>query len=89
MGWWPSKLCVILNWTIEIGYGLVDTLVAGLILSAVNGNGMSVVVGIVISALITVQSLPPNSHFPKKQRSLILLCPVGGRDLRHKEFPCI
>ncbi|KIX07147.1 uncharacterized protein Z518_05124 [Rhinocladiella mackenziei CBS 650.93] len=53
MGWWPSKLCVILNWTIEIGYGLVDTLVAGLILSAVNGDGMSVIVGIVVSALIT------------------------------------
>jgi len=60
MGWWPSKLCVILNWVIEIGYGLVDCLVAGLILSAVNGKGMSVIVGIVISALITVST----SSFP-------------------------
>lgn len=67
MGWWPSKLCVILNWTIEIGYGLVDTLVAGLILSAVNGNGMSVIVGIVISALITVQTLPSIPIFETKQ----------------------
>ncbi|EXJ90184.1 hypothetical protein A1O1_03283 [Capronia coronata CBS 617.96] len=53
MGWWPSRICVILNWVIEMGYGLVDCLVAGLILSAVNGRGMSVIVGIVISAVIT------------------------------------
>jgi purine-cytosine permease-like protein len=57
MGWWPSRLCVILNWVIEMGYGLVDCLVAGLLLSAVNGEGMSVIVGIVISALITVSSM--------------------------------
>lgn len=54
MGWWPSKICVVLNWIIEIGYGLVDCLIAGLLLSAVNGHGMSPIVGIVISALITV-----------------------------------
>lgn len=53
MGWWPSKLCVILNLVIELGYGVVDTIVAGLILSAVNGNGMSVIVGIVVAALIS------------------------------------
>lgn len=53
MGWWPSKLCVILNLAIEIGYGLIDCLVGGLLLSAVNGGGMSVIVGIVIVALIT------------------------------------
>jgi purine-cytosine permease-like protein len=53
MGWWPSKLCVILNLCIEVGYGLIDCLVGGLLLSAVNGGGMSVIVGIVIVALIT------------------------------------
>ena len=53
MGWWPAKLCVLLNWVIEIGYGLVDCLIAGLILSAVNGGNMTVIVGIVVSALIT------------------------------------
>jgi purine-cytosine permease-like protein len=52
MGWWPSKLCVLLNLVIELGYGLIDCLVGGLLLSAVNG-GMSVIVGIVIVALIT------------------------------------
>lgn len=58
MGWWPSKICVVLNWVIEIGYGLVDCLIAGLLLSAVNGHGMSPIVGIVISALITVNHVP-------------------------------
>ena len=53
MGWWPSKLCVVLNLVIELGYGLIDCLVGGLILSAVNGGGMSVIVGIVIVAIIT------------------------------------
>lgn len=53
MGWWPSKICVLLNIVIELGYGVVDCLVAGLILSAVNGGGMTVVVGIIITAIIT------------------------------------
>lgn len=53
MGWWPSKFCVLLNLVIELGYGLVDCLVGGLILTAVNGGGMTVIVGIVIVAIIT------------------------------------
>ncbi len=31
MGYWPSKLCVVLNIVIEVGYGLIDCLVAGLV----------------------------------------------------------
>ncbi|KAH8676223.1 permease for cytosine/purines, uracil, thiamine, allantoin-domain-containing protein [Xylariales sp. PMI_506] len=53
MGYWPSKLCVLLNLVIELGYGLVDCLVSGLILSAVNGAGLTVIVGIIITAIIT------------------------------------
>lgn len=53
MGWWPAKLCVLLNLVIELGYGLVDCLVAGFILSAVSGFRMTVIVGIIISAIIT------------------------------------
>ncbi|KAJ9150161.1 hypothetical protein NKR19_g5385 [Coniochaeta hoffmannii] len=41
MGWWPSRLCVLLNIVIMLGYGLVDILAAGQILSAVNGAGLS------------------------------------------------
>lgn len=53
MGYWPSKLCVLLNIVIEVGYGVVDCLVAGLILNAVSGYRMTVIVGIVVSAIPT------------------------------------
>lgn len=52
MGWWPSKIVVILNIVVLLGYGMIDCVVAGQILSAVSGNTMSVVVGIIIVAII-------------------------------------
>lgn len=57
MGWWPSRLCVLLNIVIMLGYALIDLLIAGQIMSHINGNGMSVVVGVVISAIITLAIL--------------------------------
>ncbi|CAK7221831.1 Vitamin B6 transporter [Sporothrix curviconia] len=54
MGWWPNKICVLLNLVIELGYGLVDALLAGQILSAVNGGGMSVIVGVIIATVIVL-----------------------------------
>ena len=54
MGWWPSKLIVVLNIVVLLGYSLLDCVVGGQILSAVSPNGsMSVVVGIIIVAVIT------------------------------------
>ena len=54
MGWWPSKLIVILTLIILIGYSLIDVVVAGQILSAVSSNGsLSIIVGIVITAVIS------------------------------------
>jgi purine-cytosine permease-like protein len=53
MGWWPSKLVTILNIIVLLGYALIDCVVAGQVLSAVSGNTMSVVVGIIITAIIT------------------------------------
>ncbi|KAJ5887453.1 hypothetical protein N7495_007494 [Penicillium taxi] len=53
MGYWPSKLCALLNIAIMLGYGMIDCLVGGQILSAVSGGGMTVVVGIIIVAIIT------------------------------------
>ncbi|KAF1930635.1 purine-cytosine permease FCY21 [Didymella exigua CBS 183.55] len=52
MGWWPSKIVVVLNIIVLLGYGMIDCVVAGQILSAVSGERMSVVVGIVIVAVI-------------------------------------
>lgn len=54
MGWWPSKLVVILNIIVLLGYSLIDCVVAGQILSAVSPhNSLSLVVGIIIVAVMT------------------------------------
>lgn len=53
MGWWPSKIVVVLNIIVLLGYSLIDCVVAGQILSAVSTNDMSVAVGIVVVAVIT------------------------------------
>lgn len=54
MGWWPVKLCVLLNLVILLGYSMIDAVIAGQILSAVSPNGsLTVSVGIVITALLT------------------------------------
>lgn len=45
MGWWPSKIIVLLNLIQMIGYCLIDCVVGGQILSAVSPNGISVEVG--------------------------------------------
>ena len=52
MGWWPAKVVVVLNIIVLLGYGMIDCVVAGQILSAVAGGSMSVVVGIIIVAII-------------------------------------
>lgn len=54
MGWWPSKLIVILNILQMLGYSLVVSIIGGQVLSAVSPHGsMSVVVGIIIIVIIT------------------------------------
>lgn len=53
MGWWPSKIVVILNIIVLLGYALIDCVIAGQILSAVSTNNMSIVVGIIVVAIIT------------------------------------
>lgn len=54
MGWYPSKLIVLLNIIVLLGYSLLVCIIGGQVLSAVSPNGsMSVVVGIIIVAVIT------------------------------------
>lgn len=53
MGYWPSKLTTILNISILVGYGTISCIIGGQILSAVSGERMTVIVGVVIVALIT------------------------------------
>jgi Purine-cytosine permease and related proteins len=54
MGWFPSRLCVVLNIVIMLGYGIIDILAAGQIMSAVNNKGMSVIVGVIVGAVISL-----------------------------------
>ena len=53
MGYWPSKLTCILNMIIMVGYGTISCIIAGQILSAVSDGSMTIIVGIVITALIS------------------------------------
>ena len=53
MGYWPSKICTLLNIVIMLGYGMIDCLVGGQVLSAVADGKLTVIVGIVIIAVIT------------------------------------
>ena len=53
MGYWPGKLVSLLNIVITVGYGIIACIIAGQILSAVSGGSMSIVVGIIITALIS------------------------------------
>lgn len=54
MGYWATKLCAILQLCGTLGFGVIDVLVCGQILSAVSAGGnMSVIVGIVIASVVT------------------------------------
>jgi len=55
MGYWPSRICVVFNIIVMLGYGLLDCLLAGQILSAVSPNGsLSIIVGTIIAAIISL-----------------------------------
>lgn len=51
MGYYPSKVCIILNLFTNIGYSMVNCVVGGQILSVVSGGHLSVIVGIIIVAV--------------------------------------
>ena len=53
MGYHPSKLCCLLNIVILLGYGMIDCVIGGQILSAVGNGSISTAVGIVIVAVIS------------------------------------
>lgn len=53
MGYYPAKICALLNIVILIGYGLINCIVGGQILSAVADGNLTIVVGIIIVALVS------------------------------------
>lgn len=51
MGYYPNKVCCSLNVLTNLGYGMINAMVGGQILSKLSGGSVSVVVGIIIVAL--------------------------------------
>lgn len=51
MGYWPSKLICCFNILNQVGWGIIGSIIAGQTFSAVNGAGLSIAVGCVISAI--------------------------------------
>ncbi|KAL8781795.1 MAG: hypothetical protein Q9203_000107 [Teloschistes exilis] len=51
MGYWPSKLVCVLNQIQQIGFCILGCIISGQIISAVNGGGLTIAAGCVISAL--------------------------------------
>jgi len=52
MGYYPSKICTLLNIILMVGYCTIDCIIGGQVLSAVSGGTMSIAVGIVVVALV-------------------------------------
>jgi purine-cytosine permease-like protein len=69
MGWWPSKIIVLLNIVQMVGYGLIDCVVGGQILSAVSPDyNMSVAVG--MFRFLSFQNISTHTDITKALLSL-------------------
>ncbi|KAL9079815.1 MAG: hypothetical protein Q9157_001324 [Trypethelium eluteriae] len=51
MGHWPAKLACLLNVIMQTGWGFICAIIAGQMLSAVNGGSMTIAVGCIVGAL--------------------------------------
>lgn len=51
MGYHPSKVCCSLNILTNLGYGMINCMIGGQLLSKLSGEAVSVIVGIIIVAL--------------------------------------
>ncbi|KAF2106204.1 hypothetical protein BDV96DRAFT_508292 [Lophiotrema nucula] len=54
MGYVPSKVTGCLTLVIMIGYGTINCIITGQLLSAVNGSGLSLIPGIIIVSTVTL-----------------------------------
>ena len=52
MGYYPSKICSLLQIVLMEGYGTLSCILGGQVLSAVSDGSMTIVVGVVIVAII-------------------------------------
>lgn len=53
IGYWLAKLICFLNVIGAVSYGTILCIIAGQILSAVSGDSLSIVIGIIITGLTT------------------------------------
>ncbi|KAJ7906610.1 hypothetical protein B0H13DRAFT_2020509 [Mycena leptocephala] len=53
MGYWPAKIPTLLNIVLMVGYCTIDAIIAGQILSAINGGSISIVVGIIVVQIVS------------------------------------
>ena len=54
-GWWPAKLCAMLQLAGTLGYGLLGALLTGQILSAISTDGrLTVIVGVIVAGVIAL-----------------------------------
>ncbi|KAK5631010.1 hypothetical protein RRF57_006725 [Xylaria bambusicola] len=53
-GWWPNKIIAALNATVQIGWAAVACITGGLALTAVADGHLSLVVGIIILAIVSM-----------------------------------
>ena len=51
MGYWPAKLACLLNIIMQTGWGIIACIIGGQIISAVNGDGLSIALGCAVAAL--------------------------------------
>ena len=51
VGYWPAKLTCLLNIIMQTGWGIIACITAGQLISAINGQGLSIAVGCAIAAL--------------------------------------
>ena len=54
MGYYPSKVCCSLNVLTNLGYGMINCMIGGQLLSKLSGGAVSVVVGIIVVALASL-----------------------------------
>ncbi|KAF2182884.1 hypothetical protein K469DRAFT_740190 [Zopfia rhizophila CBS 207.26] len=54
MGYYPSKICALLNIILMVGYCTIDCIIGGQVLSAVSGGSMTIAVGIVVVAFVVL-----------------------------------
>ncbi|KAH8812469.1 permease for cytosine/purines, uracil, thiamine, allantoin-domain-containing protein [Xylogone sp. PMI_703] len=51
MGYWPSRIAGVCNIIQQVGFGTIGCIITGQMITAVNGGGLSLVVGCVIAAI--------------------------------------